>query len=46
MPIQEAFRLLRVCALPRLNYLCRTTPAAILHPAAAAFDQLMYNSFN
>src|SRR5438270_12739890 len=46
MPIQEALTLLRVCALPRLNYLCRTTPASILLPAAQVFDQYMYNSFN
>ena len=46
MPIQEALLFLRVCALPRLNYLCRTTPAAILSPAAEAFDRLMYDSLN
>lgn len=46
LPIQEALILLRVCALPRLNYLARTTPARILYPAAEAFDRLMYTSFN
>jgi hypothetical protein len=46
MPTQEALILLRVCALPRLNHLCRTTPPRVLYQAAAAFDKLMYETFN
>lgn len=46
LPIQEALIMLRVCALPRLNFFCRTTPPRILYPAAVAFDQLMYETFN
>lgn len=44
MPVQEALTLLRMCAVPRLNYLSRTVHPRVLEPAAGYFDQLMYQT--
>ncbi|MCW3101384.1 MAG: uncharacterized protein JWL77_7002 [Chthonomonadaceae bacterium] len=41
MPVQECMLLLRMCGLPRFNYLSRTTLPHILQPAAVLFDQFI-----
>ena len=38
---QATFLLLRVCALPKLNFTCRTLPSRLTSSACAAFDQLV-----
>ena len=45
MPDQEALLLIRMCGVPRFNYLSRTTHPSILLPAAIEFDQLLYSTF-
>ena len=39
--VQAAFVLLRVCALPKFNFSCRTLPPRLTSRACAAFDQLV-----
>ncbi|MGH2639066.1 MAG: hypothetical protein ACRDF4_07280, partial [Rhabdochlamydiaceae bacterium] len=41
MPLQEALTLLRVCGIPRFNYLSRTTHSSVLSPAAQQFDSMV-----
>lgn len=41
MPLQDGMLLLRLCGLPRFNYLSRTTLPQILLPAAAIFDKMI-----
>ena len=36
---QASILLLRVCALPKLNFTCRTLPSKLTLPACAAFDE-------
>ena len=38
LPAQEALTMLRLCTIPRLNYLSRTPHPSILEPAAQRFD--------
>ena len=38
---QATFLLLRVCALPKLNFTCRTLPSTLTALACAAFDRLV-----
>jgi hypothetical protein len=44
MPDQEALLLLRMCGVPRFNYLARTTHSSVLLPAATEFDRLMFST--
>ena len=44
LPAQEALTMLRLCTIPRLNYLSRTTHPSILEPAAQRFDRMMYTT--
>ena len=41
---QAAFILLRVCALPKFNFLCRTLPPRLTSSACAAFDKSVLNA--
>ena len=41
MPAKAAFHLLRASALPRLNYLMRTTPPDIIRDAVVVFDGMI-----
>ena len=41
---QATFLLLRVCALPKLNFTCRTLPSTLTSPACAAFDRLVMDA--
>ena len=41
---QAAFILLRVCALPKFNFLCRTLPPRLTSAACAAFDKSVLNA--
>lgn len=44
LPTQIAFLLLRVCGVPRMNYLCRTVRPEWLEEAAKAFDTEVINT--
>ena len=44
MPSQIGLLLLRISALPRLNYLLRVTPPIIIRAAAERFDELIINT--
>ena len=41
MPPQEGTLILRLCALPRMQYLCRTVPPSIMEEALKLFDALV-----
>jgi len=41
---QATFLLLRVCALPKLNFTCRTLPSKLTSPACSAFDRLVLDA--
>ena len=41
---QAAFLLLRVCALPKFNFTCRTLPPQLTLPACETFDSLVFNT--
>ena len=41
MPKQHAFLLLRLSAMPRLNFLCRTLPLRVVQDACGLFDKLV-----
>lgn len=45
MSVQDAFLLLRSCALPSLAFLTRTVPPELLRPAAQRFDSLVRDTF-
>jgi hypothetical protein len=45
MPAQSAMVLLRLCALPRLSYLCRVVPPTMMVEAATKFDALLLEAF-
>ena len=45
MPMQDAFLLLRSCALPSLSFLTRTTPPELLRESARRFDRLVRDTF-
>jgi hypothetical protein len=46
MPTQIGLLLLRYCALPRLSFLARTVPPALLHSAASQFDARVLRCFH
>jgi hypothetical protein len=41
---QATFLLLRVCALPKFNFTCRTLPSTLTSTACIAFDQLVMDA--
>ena len=41
---QATFLLLRVCALPKLKFTCRTLPSRLTSTACAAFDKLVLSA--
>jgi hypothetical protein len=41
---QATFLLLRVCALPKLNFTCRTLPSKLTSSACASFDQFVQSA--
>ena len=45
LPVQHAFLLLRQCLLPRMNYWSRVTIPSTFSDAAAAFDQMVVDTF-
>lgn len=41
MPVQEAMHLLRVCCVPKMDYLIQTVRPSLVQEAAATFDAMM-----
>jgi hypothetical protein len=46
LPSPVALRLLRVCALPRMNYLSRVLPPSITSPALKRFDDMIMKTLS
>ena len=45
MPTQNSLLLLRLCALPRLNFLCRTISPRLTSSGCTLFDQMITDTF-